>query len=448
MCGLALNKVGIITPTAFSTEYTIAEYQTTDADQRRFDAYISLRNMLGSDAITINVYIRVETGGNYFLYSQEVFTGLQTTPILYLPPLPNDNGLKITITQTAGTLRPFPYRVYSQEPDTGTATPPPMIVQLADLVDVSLASIANNDVLTYETASGKWKNKVPTGGGGGTGDMILASAQLNTGVKTFSDGTLALRNTAGTQSVALSAGSNVTAGVVFTLPTATTSQTITTGGTTQTLSNKNISGSSNTLTNIPKSAIPSSVLYNDVDNDLGAHFAKLTAIAAPGTPTTNQIFAWLDSTSGHLTVKHSDGSTKDLEAATGGGGGSGDMLLGTAQTVTASKTFNDGTLILNNPAGTFGTTVKSGAQPAARTFTHPVTGGNDNYVLEAVAQTLSSKTLAAPVLSTYIDFTRTTAPGNPAANFGRAYCKQIDTNNDGLFILLKKAGSYVEVQIA
>jgi hypothetical protein len=47
----------------------------------------------------------------------------------------------------------------------------------------------------------------------------------------------------------------------------------------------------------------------------------------------------------------------------------------------------------------------------------------------------------------FFDITRMTAPANPNANDGRIYAKQIDSNNDGLFCKIKKAGSFVEVQI-
>ena len=40
------------------------------------------------------------------------------------------------------------------------------------------------------------------------------------------------------------------------------------------------------------------------------------------------------------------------------------------------------------------------------------------------------------------------APADPSANKGLVYIKSIDGNNDGIFIKVKKAGSYVEVQIA
>ena len=48
----------------------------------------------------------------------------------------------------------------------------------------------------------------------------------------------------------------------------------------------------------------------------------------------------------------------------------------------------------------------------------------------------------------YQDFDKISIPSDPSANHGRVYVKQIDANNDGLFIKVKKAGSFVEVQIA
>jgi len=41
-----------------------------------------------------------------------------------------------------------------------------------------------------------------------------------------------------------------------------------------------------------------------------------------------------------------------------------------------------------------------------------------------------------------------TAPADPAASNGRVYLKTIDSNNDGLFIKVKKNGAFQEVQIA
>lgn len=50
-------------------------------------------------------------------------------------------------------------------------------------------------------------------------------------------------------------------------------------------------------------------------------------------------------------------------------------------------------------------------------------------------------------LGNYVDMKRISAPGNPATDWGRVYVKQIDTNNDGIFTKIKKAGAFVEVQL-
>ena len=48
----------------------------------------------------------------------------------------------------------------------------------------------------------------------------------------------------------------------------------------------------------------------------------------------------------------------------------------------------------------------------------------------------------------YFDMQVQTAPADPAASNGRVYLKTIDSNNDGLFIKVKKNGAFQEVQIA
>ena len=47
----------------------------------------------------------------------------------------------------------------------------------------------------------------------------------------------------------------------------------------------------------------------------------------------------------------------------------------------------------------------------------------------------------------FIDIGRITIPADPGADIGRAYVKQIDANNDGVFVKIKKAGVITEVQV-
>ena len=48
----------------------------------------------------------------------------------------------------------------------------------------------------------------------------------------------------------------------------------------------------------------------------------------------------------------------------------------------------------------------------------------------------------------YSTFDRVATPSNPSSNHGKVYVKQVDTNNDGIFILVKKNNTFTEVQIA
>ncbi len=80
-------------------------------------------------------------------------------------------------------------------------------------------------------------------------------------------------------------------------------------------------------------------------------------------------------------------------ASSSGGGGSGDMLLGTSQTVTALKTFNSGTFALRNSANTFSYNFLGSAIVANRDVTIPLLTGNDVFVMAAFSQTLTNKTI-------------------------------------------------------
>ena len=60
---------------------------------------------------------------------------------------------------------------------------------------------------------------------------------------------------------------------------------------------------------------------------------------------------------------------------------------------------------------------------------------------------LASPTLTTPTFDSYTDMGTITIPSNPSSGNGRVYVKTIDANNDGLFIKIKKAGGFVEVQL-
>ena len=135
---------------------------------------------------------------------------------------------------------------------------------------------------------------------------------------------------------------------------------------------------------LAKTHLPSSIVYNDQNNNLGTFYQDIGEIAAPAAPAANTGRLFFDSADEHLKIKKSDTTLVDLESG-GGGGGTWDA----------------------------------------------------NAV-----ETIQNKTVG-----NHLDFTRVAAPANPPADVGRLYHKQIDANNDGMFVKLKKAGSIVEVRI-
>ena len=72
---------------------------------------------------------------------------------------------------------------------------------------------------------------------------------------------------------------------------------------------------------------------------------------------------------------------------------------------------------------------------------------SDTLVGRATTDTLTNKTLTAPILGTYMDFTKMNAPSDPGTEVGRMYLKEIDANNNAVAIKVQKAGSIVEVEI-
>ncbi|MGR3218452.1 MAG: beta strand repeat-containing protein [Candidatus Anammoxibacter sp.] len=178
----------------------------------------------------------------------------------------------------------------------------------------------------------------------GSGDMVLADAQTNTGIKTFLDTTMKLRNVANTFD-GYFVNTN-TADRIYTLPDAAGTVVIT-GLANQITNTELTAGAFAKITGV---GTITSGTWSATDIAVAAGGTGLSAIAAGSVWVANSadtIIA-LTSTSGTRVLTNTAG-TLTWEISAGGG----DMVLADAQTNTGIKTFLDTTMKLRNVANSF-----------------------------------------------------------------------------------------------
>lgn len=137
-----------------------------------------------------------------------------------------------------------------------------------------------------------------------------------------------IRNPADTFSYILAA-SAITADRTVTLPLLTANDTLVAEAFAQTLTNKTINATNNTLSNIVDSAIGahtstkititakgqlnSAIMFEDEDNNIGDHYLDIGDIAVPANPSAGTTRLFLNSVTGELSVRKSAGTTISLE---------------------------------------------------------------------------------------------------------------------------------------
>jgi hypothetical protein len=105
---------GTVTPTELNSETTVIDLPN-QADDFILEGQISLQNMQSGDTVILKFYIAVD-GENQVLSDNVMFTGAQAIPVVRIPSttLAYDSKPKLTLTQTTGTLRSYPYSIIIQ----------------------------------------------------------------------------------------------------------------------------------------------------------------------------------------------------------------------------------------------------------------------------------------------------------------------------------------------
>jgi len=109
---------GSVTPSALDTETDLINLGD-QLDDYIIEGQIDLSELQSGDAVTIKVYIAVD-GTNQRLSDKLDFSGAQEIPIVRVVAhtIPYNGKFRVTITQTSGTLRTFPYSFIYQIMET------------------------------------------------------------------------------------------------------------------------------------------------------------------------------------------------------------------------------------------------------------------------------------------------------------------------------------------
>jgi hypothetical protein len=100
---------GTVTPSALNTETTVIEVPG-QSDTYIVEGWIDLSQLQSGDTVVIKIYVAVD-GVNYYTYATVTYSGPVSDPIIRIHSMQLCKSMKfkVTITQTAGTLRSFPY---------------------------------------------------------------------------------------------------------------------------------------------------------------------------------------------------------------------------------------------------------------------------------------------------------------------------------------------------
>jgi hypothetical protein len=104
-----LRYQGSVTPSALNTETDIINLGD-QTDDFILEGFVSLRNMAAGDSVVLRIYVAVD-GVTQDKSDELSFSGAQAVPVVRIPAttLAYNSKPRVTVTQTAGTLRSFPY---------------------------------------------------------------------------------------------------------------------------------------------------------------------------------------------------------------------------------------------------------------------------------------------------------------------------------------------------
>ena len=98
------------TITADGTEQTVIEASGI----MNLEGYIDLSQMTNGDTVTLRRYVKIQKNTEYKLHGEETYVGAQAQPLIRFPAIASYYGIKITLKQTSGTYKNFPYQFFKE----------------------------------------------------------------------------------------------------------------------------------------------------------------------------------------------------------------------------------------------------------------------------------------------------------------------------------------------
>jgi len=101
---------GTLSPAVLGTEYDVAKSEV--GVSHYLEGWIDVSEMAAGDEVVITYYVSLVTPVAYKKYASETLSGVQDNPAFHLVTRPARYGIKVTLNQTAGTLRSFPFQFF------------------------------------------------------------------------------------------------------------------------------------------------------------------------------------------------------------------------------------------------------------------------------------------------------------------------------------------------
>jgi hypothetical protein len=109
------DTAATLTLTALNTETILFNISAAQSDDYLVEGYVDLVNLATGDTLIVTEYLAID-GTNYRIFNQVTYNGAIANPAVRFYTKMFYSGMlyKVTLNQTAGTLRSFVYRFIQQ----------------------------------------------------------------------------------------------------------------------------------------------------------------------------------------------------------------------------------------------------------------------------------------------------------------------------------------------